>query len=131
MNVEAKKAILLVDDDPLVLASLTKLLEKAGYVVHAYQDSRHAIQDAMTEDFDLVVTDVRMPHVDGVQAIRYIREIRLQNNKPLVPEVIITGYAQEYESAAGELKVAGFLYKPFHPGEFLDVIVKALADKKA
>ena len=51
---ENKKSILLIDDDSLVLRSLSKLLEKAGYVVHAFSDPRDAIREASMEEFDLV-----------------------------------------------------------------------------
>ena len=122
---EAKKSILLIDDDPIVLKSLSKLLEKNGYLVQAFQDPREAVEQALIEDFDLVVTDVRMPHIDGVQAIRYIREVRSQKAMPAIPEVVITGYAKE--EAVEELNVAGFLHKPFDQKEFLEVIAEALS----
>ncbi len=124
---ENKKSILLIDDDPLVLRSLSKLLEKAGYVVHAFQDSRDAIREASMEEFDLVVTDIRMPHVDGIQAIRYIREIRTEQGNPAAPEIVIRGYAKEHQEELGGLKPAGFLYKPFPPKEFLEIISQALS----
>ncbi len=120
------KQILLVDDDLLVLKTLTRLLEKAGHTVRAFQDSREAIQSTLCEDFDLVITDIRMPHINGFQTVRYIREMRRKNQKSEPKEIFITGYAEDYEEIAGEIKPHAVIMKPFDLQEFIAVVNQAL-----
>lgn len=118
----AKKSILLIDDDPLVLKTLTLLLEKAGYFVLAFQSSAHAIQETLQEDFDLVITDIKMPEISGIQTIRYMREQRKEIGKSQVPEILITGYAEEYLRETEALKPSALVHKPIELVEFLEVV---------
>ena len=121
----SKKSILLIDDDRVVLQTITKLLEKEGYFVRPYQDAREAIKDASQEDFDLVITDIRMPHIDGFETIRYMREMRYEQQKPAVPEILITGYSEDYAEKAGALKPHALVFKPFNLNEFLNIVKTA------
>ena len=120
------KSILLIDDDELVLKTLTRTLEKAGYSVSAFQDPREAIRQASVEEFDLVITDVRMPHIDGFQALRYMREIRKNKNQPDIPEIVITGYAEEGSKASDHMHSSTVIFKPFDLNEFLAIVKAAL-----
>jgi CheY-like chemotaxis protein len=120
------KSILLIDDDDLVLKTLDRTLEKAGYEVHAFQDPREAVRQAAIEEFDLVITDIRMPHIDGYQALRYVREIRKNKNKPEVPEIVITGYAEEGVKATDQMHTPTVIFKPFDLNEFLAIVKAAL-----
>lgn len=122
-----KKSILLIDDDSLVLHTLTKLLDKAGYLVSAFQDPMEAIQAAMSEDFDLVITDIRMPHIDGFQTISYMREVRRKQEKESPPEIFITGYAEDYAEKARAMNPYALIFKPFDTSQFLEIIRRALA----
>ncbi len=121
------KKILLVDDEELVIKSLEKLLKKQGFQVTCVGNGEQAIRSIEKEDFDLIVTDVRMPGLNGIDLIEQIRSILKQKNRPLVPEICITGYAeQELNKRAEELSVAGFLYKPFDLRDFLTCVNKHL-----
>jgi len=120
------KSILLIDDDALVLRTLERALEKAGYEVLAFQDPREAVRQAALEEFDLVITDIRMPHIDGFQALRYIRDIRKNKNQPEVPEVVITGYAEEGLKATDEIHSPTVIFKPLDLNEFLSIVREAV-----
>jgi CheY-like chemotaxis protein len=119
------KSILLIDDDELVLKTLARALERAGYAVLAFQDPREAVRQAALEEFDLVITDIRMPHIDGFQALRYVRELRSSKNQPAVPEIIITGYAEETLKSAGEGREPAVIFKPIDLNQFLSVVKSA------
>jgi DNA-binding NtrC family response regulator len=121
-----KKSILLIDDDPLVLQTLTRLLEKKGYQVRAFSDPQQAMQEAMSEDFDLVITDIRMPHIDGFQTIAYMREVRRQNSKSSPPEIFITGYSEDYAQKARNMNPYALIFKPFDMNGFLEIVERAL-----
>ncbi|MCM8756752.1 MAG: response regulator, partial [Candidatus Omnitrophica bacterium] len=78
-------------------------------------------------NFDLIICDVRMPEMDGIETITKIRSYLKKAKKKNIPEVIITGYADvdKYEKAM-ELKVIDYLYKPFHSEDLLKVIRKVI-----
>lgn len=128
MSAQPTKLILLIDDDPLVLQTISKLLERQGYLVRAFQNPKEAIQEAAMEDFDLVITDIRMPQLDGFQTIRYIREVRQEKGAQGPREIFITGYAEDYETRAKEMNPHAIIHKPFNLEEFVAVIRSALAD---
>lgn len=115
--------ILLIDDEELVTRSLEKFLNKAGYAVTVAKSGREAIEQVKKNSFDLIISDVRMPEMDGIETIQNIRAYLKECNSKPVPEVLITGYADadKYEKAR-ELKVAEYLYKPFDRVELLRVI---------
>src|SRR3989338_10162723 len=68
------KRILVIDDEELVLKSVTKLLEKEGYEVAACRSGKEALEKTKKEAFDLIVCDVRMPKLNGIETLKKIRE---------------------------------------------------------
>ncbi|MCX5708281.1 MAG: response regulator [Candidatus Omnitrophica bacterium] len=121
------KKILVIDDEAMITKSLQKLLKKQSYEATIVSSGQEALEKVKSADFDLIVLDIRMPEMDGIETIRKIREFRSQSGKSQIPEVVITGYADEdkYKSAV-ELKVSAYLYKPFDTSEFLAIISKTL-----
>ncbi|MDP1854322.1 MAG: response regulator [Candidatus Omnitrophota bacterium] len=121
------KNILVIDDEELVTKSLLKLLSKEGYNVVVARSGKEAIGKIKDFDFDLIISDVRMPELDGIETIKEIRACLEKMNKKSIPEVLITGYADtdKYEKGM-ELEVADYLSKPFDNVEFLQVIKKVI-----
>lgn len=115
-----KKRILVIDDEEIITISLQKLLRHAGYDVVIVQDADSALQKVKEDDFDLIISDVRMPDIDGIQAIKQIRNYLQEAEKDLIPEILITGYADldKYEEAK-KLNVKKYVNKPFDNTEFL------------
>ena len=121
------KKILVIDDEGLVTASLKQLLKKSGYDVDIASDGHVAMDKVKENDFDLIISDIRMPDINGVEVIKKIREYLRQSGKSPVPEILITGYAnKENLEEAQRLKVADYIYKPFNIKEFLDAVKKNL-----
>lgn len=117
--------ILLVDDEELVVRSIEKLLKKEGYEVVSVKNGYEAVKKAEKEDFDLLVTDIRMPSLNGIETIRQIRESRSKGGLEKIPEICITGFADnELYQQAEQLGVAGYLYKPFDLHDFLSCVKK-------
>ncbi len=118
-----KKNILLIDDEELITASLQKLLNRQGYDVVVANDVASALQEVRNADFNLVISDVRIPEVDGLEGIEKIRTLLKESNKPMIPEVLMTGYADldKYEKAKS-LNVMEYLYKPFDNAQFLATV---------
>ena len=121
------KSILVIDDEELVVESIKRLLKKEGYSVTIAKSGKEAMERIKELDFNLIVSDIRMPEIDGVEIIKGIREYLKQNNKNFIPEILITGYSSDENlKQAQELKVADYIYKPFDVKVFLDVVKKNL-----
>jgi putative two-component system response regulator len=107
--------ILVVDDEELIRRTVEKLLQRAGFEVTLAESGEQAVALAATTAFEMVISDVRMPGIDGVETIR---RIRLQ--QPDVCAIIITGYAsEETPVAALRLGVQDYIFKPFDIETFL------------
>jgi CheY-like chemotaxis protein len=119
------KNILIIDDEELISKSLLKLLNSQGYAAIVAKSGKEALEEVKKIDFDLVISDVRMPEMDGIETIKQIRTCLEKANKKPIPEILITGYADmdKYESGI-DLGIMDYLYKPFDNDEFLRVIKK-------
>jgi CheY-like chemotaxis protein len=117
------KKILVIDDEELITKSLLKLLTTEGYNTTVVRSGKEGIEKVKTVDFDLLICDVRMPDLDGIETIKQIRAYLKESEKKLIPEILITGYAdkEKYETAV-DLKVIDYIYKPFEREEFLKTI---------
>ncbi|MCM8796246.1 MAG: response regulator [Candidatus Omnitrophica bacterium] len=123
-----RKRILVIDDDYLVIRSVERYLKSYGYNVEAVQSGKEALEKAEKSDFDLIISDIRMPQMDGIETLKRIRESSLRYNKEKTPIIIITGYAggDEVYKKAGELGIVECIYKPFELDEFMKVIRETL-----
>lgn len=108
------KNILLIDDDKLVLMTLRRLLTLEGYKVTTALSGHGALRRIQEDGFDLIISDIKMPEMDGIETVRRIRQFLAQNSKKLIPEIFITAYAKEdiYQEAL-RLNAAGYIEKPF------------------
>jgi len=121
------KKILVVDDEELVTKTLTKLLKKSGYEVDIANNGSDALEKVKNSKYDLIISDIRMPDLDGVEVIKRIRRYLKENNKSTIPEILITGYASEENlKDAEKLAVLDYVYKPFDIKDFLATIKKNL-----
>lgn len=118
-----KKNILVIDDDGLVTRTICELLKRHGYYVDSASDGYTAIDKTDEEDFDLIIADIRMPNIDGVETIKRIRELSAKRGKPKVPVVFITGYA-DAEINNEARKIGEIIFKPFDMNSFIDKISK-------
>ena len=114
--------VLCVDDEAVVLSLMTRLLETFGATVTAVAGPHEALDGFAADRFDLIVTDIRMPRMDGHAFLEAIRA-----RDPEVPVIVATGHAS-LESAIQALRegATGMLLKPFTGDEFLAEIQAAL-----
>ena len=126
----SKTRILLIDDDKIVLRTIEKLLTKEGYELNIAESGQKAIEISNEGFFDLIIADVRMPGVDGIETIRRIR--KLQESKSLKSRfMIITGYADPDAShKAVKMGIRQFLFKPFDRNLFLEAINSCFGEDK-
>lgn len=121
------KKILLIDDDEIVLESLGRLLESQGYDIEKAHNGFQALDKAQSQDLHMVISDIRMPGMDGIELIQRLREINKERGRKPMPEILITGYTDENTYLrALKLKVTDYLYKPFDMNQFLSLVAKRL-----
>lgn len=122
----ANENILIVDDDPKANQLLTRFLEIEGYTVSSAKDGRVALETFNDGKFDLVLTDMKMPHMDGIELLKHIK-----NQDPNVIGVVVTGFAS-IDTAVEAMKVGAFDYvsKPFQLDEIRLVVQRALEYKR-
>jgi len=112
--IEAPPRILVVDDDPTVSEVVARYLERDGYRVEVQADGRTALDRALAEPPDLVVLDLMLPGMDGLEICRRLRAIAP------VPIVILTARSQEADRILGlELGADDYVSKPFSTKELV------------
>ena len=117
-----KNKILLIDDDNLVSKTLKKLLEKHGYEVETAPNAVDAVTAVAVKDFNLVISDIRMPGENGIIAIQKIKHVYEQKSV-YCAYMFITGYAEEdTPEHAVKLGVNRFIFKPFENADFLAAV---------
>jgi len=108
-----KHRVLAIDDQQIVLDSVRKVLQPNGFVVDVSLDGRQGVAMALSNDYDIIITDVRMPDYGG---IRILRDVTYA--KPALPVIIMTGYATVKSAVqAMKLGAADYIQKPFTPEE--------------
>ena len=116
--------ILVVDDEQAVRDLLAKTLTMADYDVDSAPDGASAIDRLRAVAYDLLITDLKMPGMDGLSVIREARR-----TAPDLPVIIITGYSTEASAIeAINLGVAGYLTKPFRLPRILAATARALGE---
>jgi len=119
--------VLAIDDEQIVLDSIRKILLAEGFEVDLSLNSREGLEWANTRDYDIVLTDIRMPEIGGMRVLRDVKRI-----KPSLPVVIITGYATVTGAVqAMKLGASDYIEKPFTPEGLLASLNKALQKAEA
>lgn len=116
-----KKKILVIDDEQIVLDSVRKILSADEFEVDTTLSGQEGIKKALFHDYDIVLTDVRMPDTSGKTVLREIKRV-----KPSLPVIIITGYSNIGSARETmQLGAADYVEKPFTPEELLKAISEA------
>ena len=116
--------VLVVDDEASIRDLLAKTLALAEYDVDLAPEGRTALERLRIIPYDLLITDLKMPGVDGLTVIREARRLKAD-----IPVIIITGYSTESSAIeAVNLGVSGYLTKPFRVPRVLAAAAKALGE---
>src|SRR6266478_250527 len=118
--------VLLIEDELTLADALQRVLEVEGYDVIAATDPAEGLAAARKGDFHVVVTDLKMPGISGMEIIKELHEIR-----PQLPVILMTGH-HTTEAAIEAMKLGAYDYilKPPDPPEFLALIEKAVANSR-
>lgn len=116
--------VLVVDDEETIRELLSKTLALAEYEVDVAADGRTAVDRMRLIPYDLLITDLRMPGIDGLTVVREARRLKAD-----LPVIIVTGYSTEASAIeAINLGVQGYLTKPFRVPRVLAAAAKALGE---
>jgi DNA-binding NtrC family response regulator len=113
--------VMLLDDEPIVGKRLKPALAKIGCNVEVFQDPRKALDRINEKEFDVVVTDIRMDEIDGLQVLE-----KVVKKSARTKVIMITGYAMmAVAREAMEKGAFDFIAKPFKPDDLREVIARA------
>lgn len=122
MNAKAGSRILLVDDDSFILESAARVLAGMQYSVTACSNAHDAGAEMQGHVFDVVITDVKMPEVSGLDLLEKIHDVH-----PQLPVILMTAYA-DLDIAVDAIKKGAFdfIIKPYHPAYLIHSVKKAI-----
>lgn len=117
--------VLVIDDEEIVCESIKRILEEEGYEIESALNGQEAFKKMDENPFDIVITDLKMPGIDGMEVLRIIRR-----EYPNTIVIMITGFST-VETAVEAMKLGAFDYipKPFTPDEVSIVVKKAIEQK--
>jgi len=121
---EQKVQVLILDDEPIVGKRLGPALTKMGCEVESFEDPKKALQRVEEKIFDIVVTDIRMEDIDGIEVLEKVKS-RSDHTKV----IMITGYATvEVAREALGKGAFDFIAKPFKPNDLREVVFRAATE---
>ena len=112
----SRASVLVVDDEPTITEVVSRYLQRAGYTTHTAADGARAVDAAASLKPDLVVLDVRLPRIDGLEVMRRLRAA--DRSRPAV--ILLTGRGEPSDRVAGlRLGADDYVVKPFAPAELV------------
>lgn len=120
----SKVNILAVDDEPLIINFISRVLQKEGYIVDIAGEAEKAVELLKTREYDVILLDIKMPEMDGIELYYYMKNI----SETLVNKVIfITGDVMSVDTHRFLEKTGSiFIPKPFDADALRDIVNKRL-----
>ena len=114
------KRVLAVDDSKTMRGMVSFTLKREGFDVVEAEDGVNAIEESANGNFDLVISDINMPRMDGITLVGKLRENPKFRSTPIL---ILTTESDQSKKAAGKAAGAtGWIVKPFDPDQLIDVV---------
>ena len=121
--IEHQNNILIVDDEINVCKGCQRIFEEEGFLTNYALTGEEGLEKATHNNFDLIITDMKMPDINGMEVIK-----RIKQRQPDMPVIMITGYAS-VPTAVEAMKIGAddYIPKPFKPDEILNAVHKAIS----
>ncbi len=119
---------LVVDDNEDIRDVFQRLVERAGHMVSTARDGQEAVEILPTESFDVMLLDLTMPRMNGVDVVRWLRA-----HPEVAPEmrvVVISAWAGEHRAVLQELGITTVMQKPLRIQQLTDLIAETLLESK-
>lgn len=119
----SKSTLLIVDDNEDLCNVMVRIFQSSGFIVYGSYSGQTALDEMSRQQFDLVITDIRMPGMDGLELLAEIRT-RYQD----IPVVLITGNLEiDYQDRLKNTGADAVLHKPFKAEELIETVIQLLA----
>jgi DNA-binding response OmpR family regulator len=120
-----ERTVLVVDDDPVIVRLLEVNFEMEGFAVRTAADGVEGLASAKAQQPDVIVSDVMMPRMDGLQLVN---ELKADPRTASIPVILLSAKAQADDVRAGiEAGADDYVTKPFEPLDLLDRVVKLIS----
>jgi DNA-binding response OmpR family regulator len=120
-----ERTVLVVDDDPVIVRLLEVNFEMEGFAVRTAADGLEGLESAKAQHPDVIVSDVMMPRMDGLQLVN---ELKADPATASIPVILLSAKAQADDVRAGiEAGADDYVTKPFEPLDLLDRVVKLIS----
>ncbi|MDA8412703.1 MAG: response regulator [Desulfobacteraceae bacterium] len=120
-------SVLVVDDDPAVLATTTRIIQSLGFVAYPFSSGIEALEMLSTVEIDVVLSDIRMPTITGINILEKVQIVDHE-----IPVILMTGYSEMDVAVSAIRKGAyDFILKPYEPLDLLRSINKAIHFRKS
>jgi len=120
-----KVKILIVDDDPVVLEVMKSVVASHGFSISTANDGRQALAQVQSDQFSIIITDINMPIMDGMELLRYVKE-----HYPKIGVIVVTGLSEHYSYVdvinAGAID---YMTKPFESSELLAKLRRVIREQ--
>jgi DNA-binding response OmpR family regulator len=114
-----KKKILICEDNPMALRTLSVILEREGFEADIAEDGNRGIELLKKNDYDLLVVDIHLPYHSGLELVKYVRSDQGKET----PAIVLTAFSDpQMQRQAGELGISAYVIKPFNPAELIGKI---------
>jgi CheY-like chemotaxis protein len=124
-DLACKERILIVDDEEIMRNFLLDVFEEEGYSLDSATDGEEALEKISKNRYQLIITDIRMPRMDGTQVLKKAKELN-----PEVNVIIITGYASpQAKKECQRLGAAYYIAKPFQVNQIRALVNKLVRGK--
>jgi len=124
---QSKKRILIIEDDDEMRSLLKDFIEEEGYEADSVEKGTYAFRKLITDSFDLIITDIRMPGYSGLEILPELK--RLQ---PRIPIIVITAFGSEEVYRKALLRGANaYLEKPIHFHKLKELIQEIISTKES
>ena len=117
--------ILAIDDMRSMRELVKSVLEKRGHTVVTHDDGRTALDFAQDNNVDLVISDINMPHLDGISLVDELRKLPGYSSIPIL--MLTTEDAQQKKDLARAAGANGWIQKPFNPQRLVNAVDKTLS----
>ena len=119
-------ALLVVDDEEVICQACRRIFSRQGFAVETNTDARQGLALAAAKDYEIILLDIKMPNMDGIQFLEQLRQTNLE-----VPVLIITGYPSIPNAAAAmRLGACDYVTKPFTSEEITSAVQRVLATRR-